>query len=81
MGKSLFFGFFAPAPNLVKQKTVCPRTGIERWSIAVSVYRHCGARCIIEKNKEHLVSDILAGCFCVQESEVSLNDKETEKIC
>ena len=22
------------------------------------------------KNKEHLVSDMLAGCFCVQESEV-----------
>ena len=26
-------------------KTACPRTGIKRWSIAVSVYRRCGARC------------------------------------
>lgn len=69
-----------------------------RWSIAVSVYRRCGARCVIyqcssvgerregadnttrrakvrvltlvspegrKENKEHLVSDMLAGCFCV----------------
>ena len=45
-------------------KLLCPRSGIKRWSIAVSVYRLCGARCIrFKKTKNTWLAICWLGVF------------------